>query len=121
MAEAKLHPQAQQVCDLIVASGRPPLETLTPAEARAVNVASRKVLQPDAEDVAGIRELAAEGPAGRIPRRLYRSKGCAGTAPQPALVYFHGGGWVIGDLESHDQLCRALANAIPAIVSVSSC
>jgi acetyl esterase len=116
MAEAKLHPQAQHVCDLIVASGRPPLETLTPAEARAVNVASRKVLQPDAEDVAEVRELAAEGPAGRIPLRLYRGKGCGGHAPQPALVYFHGGGWVIGDLESHDQVCRALANATPAIV-----
>jgi acetyl esterase len=116
MAEAKLHPQAQQVCDLIVASGRPPLETLTPAEARAVNVASRKVLQPNAEDVAEVRELAAEGPAGRIPLRLYRGKGFAGHAPHPALVYFHGGGWVIGDLESHDQLCRALANATPTII-----
>jgi len=116
MAEAKLHPQARLVCDLIVASGRPPIETLTPPEARAAYLASRKVLQPDAEDVAEVRELAATGPAGPIPLRLYRGKGCAGYAPQPALVYFHGGGWVIGDLESHDQVCRALANAIPSVV-----
>jgi acetyl esterase len=116
MAEATLHPQARLVCDLIVASGRPPIETLTPAEARAAYLASRKVLQPDAEDVADVRELAVMGPAARIPLRLYRGKGCPGQAPQPALVYFHGGGWVIGDLESHDQVCRALANAIPSIV-----
>jgi acetyl esterase len=116
MAEAKLHPQARLVCDLIVASGRPPIETQTPAEARAAYLASRKVLQPDADDVAEVRELAAPGPVGRIPLRLYRGKGCAGDALQPALLYFHGGGWVIGDLESHDQLCRAIANAIPSIV-----
>jgi acetyl esterase len=116
MAEAKLHPQARLVCDLIVASGRPPIETLTPAEARAAYLASRKVLQPDAEEVAEVRELAAPGPVERVPMRLYRGKGCAENAPQPALVFFHGGGWVIGDLESHDQVCRALANAIPAIV-----
>src|SRR6516225_4546515 len=116
MAEARLHPEARLVCDLIVASGRPPIETQTPAEARVAHLASRKVLQPDAEGVAEVRELAAPGPAGRIPLRLYRGKGCAGDALQPALVYFHGGGWVIGDLESHDQLCRALANAIPSIV-----
>ena len=116
MAEAKLHPQARMVCDLIVASGRPPIETQTPAEARAAYLASRKVLQPDADDVAEVRELAAPGPAGRIPLRLYRGKGCTGDALQPALVYFHGGGWVIGDLESHDQVCRAIANATPLIV-----
>jgi acetyl esterase len=115
MADAELHPQAQQVCNLIVVSGRPPIETLTPTEARAAHLASRKVLQPAPEDVAEVRELAAAG-AGRIPLRLYRGKGCPGPGPHPALVYYHGGGWVIGDLESPDQVCRALANATPSIV-----
>jgi acetyl esterase len=116
MPDARLHPQAQQVCDLIIASGRPPIETLTPAQAREALLASRAVLQPAAEDVAEARELAAAGPAGPIPLRVYRGKGAEPTAQQPALIYFHGGGWVIGDLESHDQICRALANATPLIV-----
>jgi acetyl esterase len=116
MPEQKLHPQAQQVCDLIVASGRPPIETLTPPQARQAYLASRAVLQPEAEAVAEILSLEASGPNGPIPLRLYRGTGVDKGRPQPALVYFHGGGWVIGDLESHDQVCRALANAIPAIV-----
>jgi acetyl esterase len=116
MPEQKLHPQAQQVCDLIVASGRPPIETLTPPQARQAYLASRPILQPDPEPVAEILSLQAVGPAGPIPLRLYRGSGVDKGRPQPALVYFHGGGWVIGDLESHDQLCRALANAVPSIV-----
>jgi acetyl esterase len=116
MAQQKLHPEAQQVCDLIVASGRPPFETLTPDEARKAYLASKPVLQPDPPPVAEVRELAAEGPAGAIPLRFYRGQGAAQDRPQPTLIYFHGGGWVIGDLESHDQVCRALANALSAIV-----
>jgi acetyl esterase len=78
--------------------------------------ASRPVLQPDSPAVAEVRELAATGPAGAIPLRLYRGQGLPQESAQPALIYFHGGGWVIGDLESHDQVCRALANAVPCIV-----
>jgi acetyl esterase len=114
MPADKLHPDAQRVCEMIVASGRPPIETMTPAEARAVYLAAKPILQPDPEPVAELAEVAAEGPAGPIPLRLYR--GQQAEASQPALVYFHGGGWVIGDLESHDQLCRALANAVPCTV-----
>jgi acetyl esterase len=116
MPEQQLHPQAKQVCDLIVASGRPPIETLSPAEARQAFLASRPILQPDPEPVGEIVPLQAEGAAGPIPLRLYRGRGAEKGKPQPALIYFHGGGWVIGDLESHDQLCRALANAVPSIV-----
>jgi acetyl esterase len=116
MAEAKLHPEAQMVCDLIVASGRPPFETLTPPEARKAYLASKPVLQPDPPPVAEVQALEAQGPAGPIPLRLYRGQGAAKDRPQPALIYFHGGGWVIGDLESHDQVCRALANALRGIV-----
>jgi acetyl esterase/lipase len=116
MTDSKLHDDAQRVCEMIVAIGRPPIETLTPPEARAVYLASRRLLQPDPPPVAEVLELAAEGRAGPIPLRLYRGHGAQKDRPQPALVYFHGGGWVIGDLESHDQLCRALANATPSIV-----
>ena len=116
MSEPRLDPQAQQVCDLIVASGRPPIETLSPDEARAVYLASKAILQPDPPEVAEVRALQAAGPGGPIPLRLYRGQGTDAKAALPALIYFHGGGWVIGNLESHDQVCRALANAIGAIV-----
>jgi acetyl esterase/lipase len=116
MIETKLHPDAQTVVDLIISSGRPPFETLTPAEAREVYRNSRLVLQPDPPPVAEVLNLTAEGPAGPIPLRLYRGNGAEKGRPQPAIVFFHGGGWVIGDLDSHDQPCRALANALPAIV-----
>ena len=54
MTEQKLHPDAQQVCELIVASGRPPIETLSPPQARKAYLASRQVLQPDPEPVAEV-------------------------------------------------------------------
>jgi acetyl esterase len=116
MAQPKLHPEAKLVCDLIVASGRPPFETLSPAEARKAYLASKPVLQPDPPPVAEVRNLEAPGSAGPIPLRLYRGQDAAQGRRQPALIYFHGGGWVIGDLDSHDQVCRSLANAIPSVV-----
>ncbi len=116
MANEQLHPDAQRVCDLIVAAKRPAYETLTPTEAREAYLASRRALQPDPEEVAEVRSLQAAGPAGPIPMRFYRGNGAGMGSPQPALIYFHGGGWVIGDLESHDQACRAIANAARCIV-----
>ena len=76
MAEQKLHPEAQQVCDLIVASGRPPIETLSPPEARdGLSRHRAPILQPDPPEVAEVLALKAEGPAGPIPLRLYRGNG----------------------------------------------
>jgi len=100
---------AQQVIDLIVENERPRFETLSVAEARDVYRASREALQPDPRAIAEVRDLAAPGPAGPIPLRLYRDQPVAG-AGQPAVVFYHGGGWVIGDLESHDGVCREIAH-----------
>ena len=83
----ELNPDAQKVCDLIVASGRPPIETLDPPAARQAYLASRAVLQPDPEPVAEVAALAAAGPAGPIPLRLYRGQDCATGRPQPALIF----------------------------------
>ena len=83
MAQQKLHPDAQKVCDLIVASGRPPLETLSPPDARVAYAASRAVLQPDPEPVAEVVALEATGRPGRsrcgstaarVRRRIARSR-----------------------------------------------
>ncbi len=106
---------ARRVLDLIREAGRPPIEESTPAEAREAMARSREVLQPDPPEVAEVRALEAPGPAGAIPLRYYRGIGVA-ASNAPALVYFHGGGWVIGDLESHDGVCRRIANDARCVV-----
>jgi acetyl esterase len=114
-----LDPDAQLVIDMIRTAGRPPFETLTPAEARQAYTNSRKVLQPPRNDVAETRDLAAAGPAGAIPLRTYRGLGTDPDEKLPALIYFHGGGWLLGDLESHDGVCRRFANVAQCrVVSV---
>ena len=108
---------AERVLEMVRLSGRPPYETLSAPEARELFLAAREVLAPDPPPVAEIRERSAPGPAGAaIPLRLYRGAGTAPGDTLPALVYFHGGGWVIGDLDTHDSLCRHLANAAQCIV-----
>ena len=101
---------AQRVLDLIRELGRPPFHTLTPEEARAANVRSRPVLQPEPPQVAEVEDLACPGLAGMVKLRRYRGIGTDPKEALPCLLFMHGGGWVIGDLDSHDQLCRALAN-----------
>src|SRR6478609_4587841 len=101
-----LHPQARALLNLIEEKGVPPFHTLAPVDARRVYVERRSVTQPKPPDVAQVRELK----AGAIPLRSYRPLGSTGEQVLPVLVYFHGGGWTIGDLDSHDTLCRELAN-----------
>ena len=105
-----LHPQAQAFIDLLVQRGIPPTHTLTPADARKFYRERRAITQPDPAEVAEVRELQADGPHGPIPMRLYRPRGSAAASVLPVLVYYHGGGWTIGDLDTHDTLCRELCN-----------
>jgi acetyl esterase len=114
-----LHPHARALLDLIAERGVPPTHTLSPAEARAVYRDRRGFTQPAPPPVASVTDLAADGPHGAIPLRLFRPLGTMADQVLPALVYYHGGGWVIGDLDTHDTLCRELANhAGCAVVSV---
>jgi acetyl esterase len=106
-----LHPDCLKIHALYAAAKRPPLEQQTPAEARDSMARGRLILQPDPPEMGEVRALSAPGPGGAIPLRLYRPKGSAAADRLPALVYYHGGGWVIGDLDSHDTLCRQLCNA----------
>jgi acetyl esterase len=105
-----LDPQARSLLKLIEERGIPPTHLLTPEEARRAYRDRRFFTQPAPPDVALVRDLRADGPAGPIPLRLYRPLGSAADAQLPVLVYFHGGGYVIGDLDTHDVLCRELAN-----------
>jgi acetyl esterase len=68
-------------------------------------------MQPEPPDVAEARDMVAPGPNGEVRLRLYRGTGTQAGEVLPCLVYYHGGGWVLGDLDSHDQACRAIANA----------
>jgi acetyl esterase len=108
-----LHPQAKALIDLIEERKLPPMHTLTPVEARVFYRERRGFTQPPAPEVGEVRELSATGPHGAIPLRLYRPlprEGVRSDAALPVLVYYHGGGWTIGDLDTHDVLCRELAN-----------
>lgn len=105
-----LHPQAKAFIDLLEQRGVPPTHTLTPADARKFYRERRAITQPEPGEVAEVRELQADGPHGPIPMRLYRPRGSAAASVLPVLVYYHGGGWTIGDLDTHDTLCRELCN-----------
>jgi acetyl esterase len=114
-----LHPDARALLDLIEQRGIPPTHALSVEEARRWYRERRHVTQPAPPDVAEVRDLRCDGPHGAIPLRLYRAAGSDADEALPALVYFHGGGWTIGDLDTHDTLCRELANgARCAVVSV---
>ena len=112
-------PQMQGVIERAAKSGLPPYCSVSAAEARRMYKDTRAALYPDVPEVAAVRALAADGPAGPIALRLYLGLGAPAGAPLPALVYFHGGGWTVGDLDTHDIVCRTLANrARCAVVAV---
>ena len=95
-----LHRQTAQMLAQMAALGLPRVEDQTPSEAREQR---RAMLRPSPEPIAEVRDL----DAGGVGARLYRP---AATRSPGLLVWYHGGGWVLGDLESHDDLCRTLAN-----------
>ena len=105
-----LDPQVENLLELGRKAGSKPYEALTPDEARAAYAAARDVLQPPAEDVAQVRDVSVPTPDGELRLRVYRGIGTQAGELLPCLVFLHGGGWVIGNLDSHDRLCRRLAN-----------
>jgi len=107
---ATLDPDAAAVLQAFRDAGRPPYETLTPQEAREYYLAARLVTNPEPPLLASIKSISIPGPAGTIPARVYTPLELRKTdGMSPCLVFFHGGGWVIGDLDSHDVVCRTLA------------
>lgn len=111
---AELDSGAAMVLEMARAAGRPATETLSPAEARRGYIEGRGPLAPDPTAIAEIRNIEATGRNGTIPMRLYRDGD--DSAPRAGLVYFHGGGWVIGDLDTHDVICRQIAQRSGAVV-----
>lgn len=106
-----LDPQIAGILEQLDA-GFPPVQDMTGAEARAL-IRSRVVPLTDPEPVAEVADRSVDGPGGPIRVRVYRPD-AAGRLP--ILVYAHGGGFVFCDLDSHDGLCRNIANLVPAVV-----
>jgi len=114
-----LDPQARAVIDLVIRSGRPAYHQLSPKDARQLFRETRPASTPTPPQIGMVRDLTADGPLGPIPLRVYRPAGAPASTPLAVLVFFHGGGWVIGDLETHDVLCRQLtAGSGVSVVSV---
>ena len=106
-----LHPQAQRVVDAMAALNRPPMDTLSPRDARAFSAAGPKSAAPG---VGKILNDTIPGPGGGIPVRIYWP--IDHETGSGIIVYYHGGGWVIGDLWMVDGVCRQLANKSGCIV-----
>lgn len=111
-----LHPQVAVLLERAAKSPLPPYCDVPPAVARRLYRDTRGPLTPDPPAVESVQLLLVAGPegpagpAGPVPVRAYRPRGAGKDEALPALVYFHGGGWVIGDLDTHDVVCRTLAN-----------
>ena len=107
-----LDPQAKRLFELAAAAGGTPMHLQTPDEARAAMLAQTAALgQP--EPVAKVEDRFVPCPEHQIPIRVYTPEG---RAPFAGLVFFHGGGWVIGNIETHDGLCRSIANTAGCVV-----
>ena len=129
-------PDTARLLALAAKAGYPPFEALTPMAARAAYAASWEPMQTPGGEVASVRDVEIPGPAGMnektpgrsqvfshppggpgearaggttITLRIYRGLGTAADTPLPCMLFLHGGGWVIGNLESHDRMCRRLA------------
>jgi acetyl esterase len=114
-----LDPDARALLDWIAAAGRPAIDAMSAADARVSYKQSRRALHPDPPDVAAADDRTVPGPHGPIPVRSYRPLSSSASDVLPVLVYFHGGGFMIGDLDTHDVVCRSLANAARcAVVAV---
>jgi acetyl esterase len=109
-----LDPQVRKVLDDLEALGNPELDQLTPVEARELaNAGFPPMAGPGAQDVT-TTDRTIPGPTGPIPIRVYTPT--SGAAPRPVVVFFHGGGWVIGNIETHDGACRDLTSDSGAVL-----
>ncbi len=106
-----LHPQTAGLLAAMEAQGAPDFAELSVSQARDV-AGTFKALQGPLVQVASVRDRTVPGPAGALPIRIYTPNG----SPRGVLVYFHGGGWVIGNIEIADAPCRALADAAGCVV-----
>jgi acetyl esterase len=109
---AEVHPQLAALLERIAEAGYPDQTKVPVAEARRITVERAQRFYGTPEPVQRVEELTVPGAAGDLRARLYAADG---QGPLPVVVYFHGGGWVLGDVDSHDNGARALTNAAGAL------
>ncbi|MGK2950334.1 MAG: alpha/beta hydrolase [Acidimicrobiales bacterium] len=112
-----INPQVKVLLDGMAEAGGPALSDLSPDEARAMFTALAGLDQP--EDVKRVDDRLVPSPDGDIPVRVYTPSAAVADeigADAPLFLWFHGGGWVVGDLDTADATCRALANRSGAVV-----
>ena len=103
-----VRPDVRVLLDMLAAAPGPAITELSPAEARMGYQALHDMADRPARELAVIRDLSCPGPAGDIPLRLYDARESRG--PGPVIVFYHGGGFVIGDLDTHHNLCTEIAH-----------
>jgi len=109
-----LHPQIQEVLRVMAEAKLRPIEAMTPPEARQQMEAMARARKAEPLPVAKVEERMIPGPAGVIRLRLYWPQA---AGPVPAIVYYHGGGHVIGSLDTHDFVARNLCGGTQALVA----
>jgi acetyl esterase len=114
-----LDKEAEAFLAAVKAANRPEYSVIGAEGARQLYKETRGAVTPEAPEMSEIDNIAAPGPHGPIPLRYYRPAGVDKREPIPVVVFYHGGGWVIGDLDTHDVACRLLSNESRcAVVSV---
>lgn len=111
MTEALVRPDVQMILTMMEASDAPLMSEVSPVEAREMYNAMGAMLEADAVEIARIEDLSCPGPAGDIPLRLYDSRS-ERAEDTPLIMFYHGGGFVIGDLESHHSFCTYISQAM---------
>ncbi len=111
----KADADTQRMIDWAAAAGLPPLHSLSPEAARLQSAAGTAKTALDLEPVAKVDNMDIDGPGGPMPIRIYHPTN-APVGPRPIVLYYHGGGFVIGTIDTHDSIPRVLANRSGAIV-----
>ncbi len=113
MRDPRLDPQIVAILEQLEAAGDPPLESLPPREARLAAIDGLAPWKGEPEPLASVKDVTMDSPEGTVPLRIYTPDS---ADARPALVYFHGGGWVLCDLDTHDVICRSIARQAGAVV-----
>ena len=117
MTDPYIRPDVAALLKLIETSPRPPMHTLDAPQARAGSKAARALMEVDEGELGLVRDFSIPGPLGEIKARLFDV--AAARGPGDVVVFFHGGGFVIGDIDSHAPLCADLSRMLDLpIVSV---
>lgn len=102
---------AQTLLTMMAESGLPPYEKMTPDQAREILAQAGPAMAFPKVEIGAVEDVSIDGPGGPLGLRLYRPISAA-ESPSPALIYYHGGGWMLGNLDSHDDICRRFCHVL---------